>query len=172
VNPLTHVQRGDRRVITASNWNSMVDAARHMRDHAHDRDRAVPADSRIGGTVVVRNGTASVRPRFAALAVTGSLFDPPERPVLTTAVAVSSSRAAAVLQVPLAPGAIGPAVVHGVTWCRINVPGGAGAWHFVELATGSDRLVLAQEGQAEVLWRESGTGNKMALIRVSIRRDD
>ncbi|MBD3671910.1 MAG: hypothetical protein HUJ26_00155 [Planctomycetaceae bacterium] len=71
-----------------------------------------------------------------------------------------------VLQQPLADGAIGRAVLSGLTWVRIDVIDEADT-HCVATAGETGFLESSTSGPGFILWKESGTGEKWALIRIS-----
>jgi hypothetical protein len=70
-----------------------------------------------------------------------------------------------ILLAPLANGQIGPAVIDGVVQCRINVKRESDPC--AELKAGDATcLQSGRDGSALILWKESGTGTKLAVVRI------
>lgn len=127
--------------------------------------------------VTVRNDSGADRSRGEVLALGASITDasplidaatiPYEAqrdPVLKgTTPAGGSSEWFAILPEPIPTSKFGKAVVAGFAVATVNV---TDATHTHAIATGSDctKLTSALSGAARIVWRESGTGNKVAII--------
>lgn len=69
--------------------------------------------------------------------------------------------------VQVAAEGIVPAVVSGLTVCRVNVVRGTDT--FAEMDNGdTESLVSAPGGSAKILWKEAGLGLKLAAVRIGI----
>ena len=129
--PLKKVLPGQELSIPAQAYNAFVEAAlahRGVKSHGV----AVPERqySRHPGLIRVRNTTAGVLARFAPVGLSGVAIDPTaslanfqNTPILNAIGPGSSSYLGkfAVLQEPLASGAVGDAVLSGVTVSQISV---------------------------------------------------
>lgn len=129
------------------------------------------------GTILVRNDTGETRDRFDILVIGESEIDPAEsedqfkyktffaggEPSLTDV------GKWAVLQTPLAAGAIGPARING--WTTVNLRVGE-EWHrYAEITDDNEdeepcRLISSDFGSARIVWKEEGTGDKWAVIDI------
>lgn len=172
--PLKKVLPGQDISIPAEAYNSFVDAA-----NAHRGSRSISASSssllsRQSGVIKVKNTTASAIDRFKPVGLSGMVITPTDSlqnfqntPVFTGVAPGSSTYLGkfAVLLEPLAADAIGDAVVSGIVVSQISVGHTAHDRVDVSLAGGAS-LVSAFYGSGEILYAESGTGTKWALVRV------
>ena len=124
-------------------------------------------------TVHIKNTTASVVVRGGVLGIDGPLIDPTTNasgffasPRLK-GVAPTADHAAslAILQRPLAAGAIGPAVVSGVVPCVVDITNAGHRFAGVKAGDTSE-LASGVVGPARILWAESGTGAKKAVVSI------
>ena len=72
----------------------------------------------------------------------------------------------AVLLGPLANGAIGPAIVMGATWVRLQVDENVTGDRADVDPNDNTRLLAGDAGAGRILWREGGEGEQWALVRL------
>jgi hypothetical protein len=170
---LKKVQPGDALKIPASTFNTFIDAARDFQQRTRHLGQQATPTHRSAGIVLVRNESGYDRDRFDVLAVSGSVFTPSDLDAFKNDVVLTGATPTAgrddgkfvILQEPLEDGAIGRAVLSGVTPVRIDV---ANADHqFADVADNdATKLISADHGEAQILWKETGTGLKWALVRL------
>jgi len=173
--PLKKVLPGQELSIPAQAYNAFVDAAlAHRGVNSHGVAIPERSYSRHPGLIRVRNTTASVLARFAPVGLSGVAIDPTaslanfqNTPVFNAVAPGSSTYLGkfAVLQKPLASGAVGDAVLSGVTVAQISVQHATHDRADVD-ASGGGALVTSYYGAAEILFAESGTGTKWAVLRI------
>ncbi|HRQ75596.1 MAG TPA: hypothetical protein PK098_06715, partial [Phycisphaerales bacterium] len=174
------VQRGDPLRIPAEAFNAFIDAARAHRAGQHDVDGASGGDGRWNaGVVLVRNESGQARERFQVLAIDGPMFNPENalegfknRVVLkaTTPGNDDASRFVILLE-PLAVNAIGMACVSGV--CPVKVDIKDEKHDFADVRSGQAGHLTSNSGGggAQMIWKESKTGVRWAVVRLSNRND-
>lgn len=125
-------------------------------------------------TILIRNDTGGALSRFNAVGIGGVVFDPStylatfqSKITLTGAVpaiATHTSGRFAVCAQPILSGKIGKAWVSGVCPALINV---TDEMHeYADIADGiTGYLASAESGPCVILWKESGTGQKWAVVR-------
>ena len=168
---LTHVKAGDRLEIRAPVWNKMLDAARDRQAQQHSTGRTPGPDFR-GVPILIKNNSGADRSQYEILGVSGVVFAATDdgfkqRIVLTGVTPATGSHEGkfAVLAEPIGDGDIGPAIVDGTTICQINI---TDADHeYADIADGdAAKLVSAKSGPVQIIWIESGTGTKWAVVRI------
>jgi hypothetical protein len=174
VSGFSSVKAGDPLVISASEWRRIGAAV-----EAFERSRSSFASGPIlealePDLVMIRNDTGDDLPRFGVVGLGVALIDPDdsEAGFLASralegelATALHGSRLAVALA-PIRDGAIGPAAASGVVPVRISVAGDSdhGA---ARLKIGEAGFLEAHPaGSAAVLWREGGTGEQWAIVRL------
>jgi len=180
--PFRRANTGERLDISAQAWNAMLEAVRARslgRSEAAGVPQALAVADRGGdATVLVRNDSGSDRSRFDVLGVASVIFGPADNlaefqdnAALAGAVPAAASHKGrfAVLLEPIPAGVIGRAALNGLVVARLNVSAAADAAG-IAVADVKDgdatQLDLQAGGTAQVLWRESGTGTKWALLRL------
>jgi hypothetical protein len=120
--------------------------------------------------VRVKNGTANPLYRFNVLQVAAPQVLFGENAALffdDDALKGTTPAAAApfvVLQEPLAAGHFGIARILGLTRVKVNV---TDAGHgYADCTTATDKLTSGATGPARILWKESGTGDKWAVVNL------
>ena len=164
------VSAGMKQQISASAFNACLDAAEAFQQGRLTRPGqstpAIPND-----TVLVKNNSGSAQNRFAVLGLDVPLILPSDdatqfaNEVMMSAVAPTASHVGkfCVLQEPLAAGAMGRALVAGITPVSLNVAASGDA--FAELSSGvTATLATGPTGSAQILWKESGTGTKWGTV--------
>ena len=157
-------------VLTATNWNQLVDAARLAVKQVQTGGDVLEW-TRQATIVRVRNDSGSDVSRFGVLGVKGGVAITPTdklaefqaTPVLTTETLAATHAGKFVVAIePIANGKIGRAVASGVVVCQVSVTTSGDA--FAEAGTGV--LTTGATGSALVLYVESGTGTKWAVVRI------
>jgi len=168
------VKPGDPLVIRAADWNRFVDAALFVKGvgqgTAGQWGRAL-ADRDV---MPVRNASGGDLDRFAVLGIDGMVIGPGDnpdefkgRPAFSGVVPAAGSHEGrfVILQGPLAAGAIGLGLVAGASPVKVDVQDAA--HRFAEIGDGqAGHLVSGEAGSAVILWKESGTGVKWAVVRL------
>lgn len=125
------------------------------------------------GIRTIQNGTGSAVSQYGILKLNGMVVTPTDNEVgfLQKQVFDTTTPTAdcdfCVTQRAIPAGQFGPALISGVTVCTIQV---SDASHTHAVAgTVTTKLDSATSGPAEILWKESGTGEKKAMIRIGNR---
>jgi hypothetical protein len=170
---LQKVQSGDDLVIPASTYNAFIDAARGYQAGPMQRAGNYQSGQSSTDIIYIKNTCGAARARFEILALGAPLFLPTVAPdefknrIVLSGIAPTSSTPPgrfAVLLEPLAINAIGRAQVSGV--CPAYVNFAADTDSFANVATGAYNMAGGSSGAAEVLWKETGTGLKWAIVRL------
>lgn len=174
--PLQHVQPRDPLKIPAQTFNIFCDAAEDFlkRRRGVSGQGVASRDLHQTGIVSIKNSSGADRDRFDVLGIVGPLFSPTDAPdyfkarvILdgTTPTTASHKSRFAVLLEPVAAGGIALGCVSGVCPAVLNVNTESHVWADV---TNNDCAGLNSglEGGAQILWKESGTGSKLAVVRI------
>ncbi len=176
---LKKVKSGDSLAIPAAAYNAFVDAAQFIQDRRHDRASQGLSAMRHSCRVRIKNATASAVARFGVLGISSVLFTPTDNltsfqnEVLLAGVAPTAAHAGrfAVLLEPLDVGQVGTAVIDGVCIAQVY----AATLEEAALTTcdakagDATQLQITASGTAQVLYRQSGTGTKWAVVRLGAR---
>ncbi len=164
------VQSGQKLVIPAVTWNSVMEATEAYFRRGRDLDRPRPP---LGsGTVLVYNDCGEALNEFSALSIDGPVIDPGDNAdAFASRVAVIGSQAVTgfhpgglvVLQEPVPAGGLGRAIIAGSTLALVNVT--STAHRFATLAVGSYSLASADSGPVQILWAP-GAGEAICLVRI------
>lgn len=167
--PYRKVRPGDRLKIPAQTWNSAIDRAKAYRRSGG----AIGGGStpRSGWIVPVRNDTGADVGTRAVLGIGGPIFLPSDsldafkQGVTFRGVTPEASHADrfVVTLGPIPAGQVGRAFVAGVYQVQVNVLDES---HTCAHAVEDDVEKLESgSGPAQIIWKESGTGTKWALVR-------
>lgn len=177
-NPLRKVSPGEPVAMSAATHNALVDSARDYRmRRLQQRRRARAVFRQPGFSVLVKNSSAGTVRRFGVLALSSPIFTPSDNldeflnnPSLFGIAPTGASTSFAVMQEPVAVGKIGRGIVHGFTPVTLSVTSETIADTFATLDTsfGTQGLVAATNGSAEILFKQPGTGTKWALVRLGL----
>lgn len=176
--PLRKVRTGEPLRIPAGAYNAFIDAAHLARRVDPDtlRDAALPAVHEH--LVLVRNDSGEDLPRFGALGIVGPIIEPgapgegnddefKRRTALVGAAITTTDEYVGrfvIAREPIVAGRIGLAVIRGTTPAIMNV--------IDEDHTHADTYPDEQHlrsgftGAARILWKEDGTGLKLAVIDI------
>jgi hypothetical protein len=172
--PYERVSRGAPLAIRADTWNALLDAARAYSGGKLPGAAVgkLVADVAPSVTVLVRNDTGGALSWPAVLALGDpeiSAVDYPHevqrQPLFSGDAPASPTDAFALMVEPLADGKIGVGVVAGVAVCEVAVSDAGHAYAVPETGE-TARLASAPFGPAKIVWKESGTGNKRAVVIV------
>jgi len=172
---LKKVKSGEPLRIPAATFNTFVDAARDYLQRQQGTGQTATQTFRQTGIVPVKNASGADRGRFDILGIDSPVFTPTESiESFKNTVAVKGVTPAAghtgsfvVLLEPVADGEIGGGVVSGVTPVKVNV---ADESHgYADIAAGqAGYLASGESGSALILWKETGTGQKWALVKIGM----
>lgn len=173
--PYKKVRPGERLKIPAAAYNGFVDAAKMAR--RMDGAAGVP-HWRHGVLVTVQNISEEDQDRFAVMGIDGPLFTPAENlhefcdyvGFKVTTPAGEHLKRFVVLAEPIAAGGIGAATVYGTTQAKVDIATeGQEDDRFAGACPGrTDVLVpMSDNASGMILWKESGLGEKWAIIRIS-----
>lgn len=164
------VDSGDKIVISAQVWNAILDAAVANRMGDNPSPDGAPG-SRSATVIRIRNDSGAAVSRFGILGLNGPISTPTnnltefKRTIafkgITPATGTHEGKFAVLLE-PLAKDKIGAAVVSGIAPVQVT-----GSGDFAEI-TNSDttKLTAGSTGSARILWAESGSGQRWAVIRI------
>ena len=172
--PLKKVQPGDAMQIRAPAYNAFVDAARDFQDRAHDLGPEGRAAFRQATIARVRNSSGAARAPFEVLGLGAALPTPTDNLDLfrervgfegvTPDIELHAGKFCVLLE-PAAAGAVAFAAVAGV--CPVKVDVTDAAHEYADVADGEGGyLASAARGAAQILWKQDGTGQKWAIVRL------
>ena len=172
---LGKVEPGHPLRIPARAYNAFVDAAK--------ANRAL--NSAGGGQhwhhsqlVAVRNISGEDQDQFAVMGIDGPIFTPTDNLQefldyvgldVTTPEYPLHWGLFVILAEPIPDGEIGAATISGVTVVKLDVGVGESGWGFADvLHDRTDVLkMLQRNAEAMIVWKESGEGEKWAIVRLS-----
>jgi hypothetical protein len=174
---LDKVSAGEPLTIPAAVWNNLLDMVQDYRNSRMNGGAGAMRPGRPGGNIIlVRNDSGAARARFDVLGVSAPIYTPTQNLATFTnqiaAVGVTPAAGHAgkfvILLEPLAAGSIGQALAVGVCPVQVNV---TDADHgFADIATGQcGYLASGTAGAAAILWKETGTGVKWAVVKLAIQ---
>jgi len=175
---LKKVQSGERLRIPAGAYNTFVDVAQAHRAAAHRIGARAGAPPPESGIVLAKNTTEADLGRFDVLGIDGVLITPADNEaefIGQTALAgviptADHAGRFVILLEPLAAGAIGRAMLQGVTRARLYVQEDRTV-AFADVATDKTAYLVPAAGGVQVLWRVGGASEneadlKWALVRL------
>lgn len=168
---------GDRLKIPAKTFNTFIDAARDFQARQHSRTSGPKAPPQQNGIVLVRNDTGADRHLFEILGIDGPLYGPDDNlEEFEFRFALKGITPDAdhlgnfvILLEPVKDGQLGRAMIQGITPVKVQVE--TEGYQYADVCTdeGSEyaHLVSAPRGAAFILYIETGTGEKWAIVRVA-----
>jgi hypothetical protein len=168
------VRSGDSLVIPASTFNTFIDAARDFRDRQNRIKRTGTRDTRHSGIILVKNASGSDCNRFHVLGIKESVILPADNEdefrnkVTLTGEAPNEDDHLGkfvILLEPLKNDSIGMAMALGVCPVKITVENEDHTFADVNDSEAST-LKSGSTGAAQILWKEDGTGEKWAVVRL------
>lgn len=173
---MAYTQPGDKFKPSAGMWNDMLSMLRWFKQNQQSA-AAIPHQwARNFSTLPVKNASGSDVARGGILGIDDSLYAPtdnldgfkngPTLSCITPAQADHDGKFAVTLE-PIEDGAIGRAVLDGLAVCQVSVTAGEEWYEYADVIDAdAAKLKLLPAGAAQVLWRETGTGAKWAIVRL------
>ncbi|MFO8015087.1 MAG: hypothetical protein R6X20_17505, partial [Phycisphaerae bacterium] len=176
--PFRKAVSGEPLRVPARTWNTFLDAARAHRDRQEDVGREAQAAGHESGVVFVKNTTETDLARFDVLGIDGVLIAPADNEAeflgrtAVTGVEPTADHTGrfVILLEPVRAGALGRAMLQGVTRVRLYVEEDQTVGFAAPTAGETGYLVPAASG-AQVIWRVGGASAdpsdlKWALVRL------
>ncbi|MBN1553954.1 MAG: hypothetical protein JXA11_04360 [Phycisphaerae bacterium] len=169
---LKKVQSGQPMRIKADTFNSIIDATRAYKERQQSGGRPAIREHSDSNIVLVKNASGVDAERFGVLGIDGPIILPSENLSefenrvtfsCSTPVAGTHEGKFVVLAEPIKAGAIGKALALGVTPVQISVT--AESDKYADIGDAA-KLTSGASGAAQILWKESGTGTKWAVVRL------
>lgn len=171
---MSKVSSGDPLKISARDWNTLIEVAESSRlGQFRQTASGLSVPSSPGVVVPVKNGTGSTVDRYHAMGINTPLFAYTDnaqtfKNQLGFDGATTSSSYLGkwcIAQETIANGKIGMAMLRGVTVAQITV--NHADHDRVDVDTGGDSKLDSQfYGSGQILWKETGTGTKWAVIAI------
>ena len=170
------VQAGDKLKIPAETFNTFIDTARGFQAAQQNVRRQLQPEFHDTDIVLVRNDSEADRQRFDILGIDSVIFTPTDnlqgfqnRPALAGVVPDKDDHIGkfVILLEPAADGKIVRAAIGGLCVARIEVASGEEWYGYADIYdTDAEKLKTAPHGAAQILWKETGTGIKWAVVRL------
>jgi hypothetical protein len=170
---LRKVQAGDRLQIPAVTWNTLLDVAQERQARSQNQTGESQPRGLAAGIVLVKNASGADRERFDVLGIDGPIFTPTDsEQAFTDRVALKGVTPTeddhmgrfVILAEPVKAGLVARAWAFGV--CPVKIQVDDEAHRFADVTDGAaGHLAGGSTGAAMILWKESGTGEKWALVR-------
>ena len=157
--------------IPAATFNSFIDAAQAVKDM--QAKTSVQKKNTNSGLIVIENNSGGDLEAYDILGIDDPITTPTtDEDRFCEYVAFGGSTPDetkhiakwALLLEPVASGEVGRAAVNGVFPAKINVIDEDHT--HAEMSDGSSTLDSSPSGAAQIIWKESGTGEKWATIRI------
>ena len=151
--------------------NQAIDAMNELTGVPGQRGR--PVIQTYDGKVRVKNTTVSTVPKFGILKLGDVFYDTSDavgikefkQQLVLLGEAPEVAQPFGVLQHPMEAGVTGVAVVIGLTQVKIAVSDAAHEYAVVTDAE-TGKLASANHGPARIVWKETGTGDKWAVVEL------
>jgi len=172
------VQPGQTLEIPAEAFNTFIDAALDFKARQRSQQQSSHPRHPSSTIIKIRNQTGADRERFDVVALESPIIPPADNlqafkgePAINGVVPQGGEHFAILLE-PVPAGQIARyACVSGVTVARVNVLDEAHQYADIAHDT-CQYLESCPSGGAAILWRESGTGVKWAIVRLGNVPDD
>jgi hypothetical protein len=177
-NPFQKLAKGQDFRVSALAWNELMDVA--QREYGGGNAAKSPGTQVAGDHAICRilNSSGSAVDRFAVLGITGLAITPTENanefrntPTLTGGTPTTASHLGkfVITLEPISTGKIGRCLLSGICPVQINMLTAGVLWADVKDSDGT-KLQSNPLGSAQILYVESGTGAKWALVRLGVKR--
>lgn len=170
------VRSGDPLVIPASTFNTFIDTAQDFLARQNTGSRTGQRDMRHSGIVLVKNASGADRERFHVLGIKQSVISPTDNvEEFKNKVALTGETPSeeihrgkfVILLEPLKSNSLGMAMAQGI--CQVKVTVGNATHTHADVNDGeAGTLKSASTGAAQILWKETGTGEKWAVVRLGL----
>lgn len=169
------VRTGDALDIPAETFNTFIDSARDFLQRQSELNRSGSRDTRNSGIVLMKNASGSDRERFHILGIKEPVIKYSDNEdVFKNHIALTGEMPDeedhigkfAILLEPLKSGSIGKAMVLGVCVVKLDV-GKEEHTHADMKDAEAATLKTGFYGAAQILWKEEGTGEKWAVVRLN-----
>ena len=169
---LKRVHPGDPISFSSNAYNAWCDAADDLRQRQMATSASQQLETRDVDIVLVRNDSGGDVDQHGILGIDGPLISPTDnldefkRQVVISGVTPTADHADAfvVLLEPLADNAVGQAIISGVCAVQVDVAKES------DTTCGADvddtAKLKSATGSNQIIWKESGTGTKWAIVRV------
>jgi len=158
---------GDPLKIPAGAWNALLELLEQRDNFLAQLGKTGTIDTRIK----VRNDTGSDLGRYQVVRIADPIVSPTDNlseflanPCFSGATPDGEHNRIAIVQEPIAAGAIGWAVAAGLTHAYVS--GNEGHGFAVPQAGDCTGFASAPSGPVAILWRETGTGLRRCFVRV------
>jgi len=173
---LKKAQAGQPLEIPAATFNTFIDAARAHLGRQRSTGMGTDRSARDPDVVLVRNDSGYDLTRFEVLGVSGVVISPADNlDEFKNAIVLTGTTPSladhfgrfVVLLEPLAADEIGRACASGMCQVKVNVVDEDDA--YADVRDGSrGTLESTDRGASYIYWRQSGTGEKWAVVKLSI----
>jgi hypothetical protein len=168
------VSSGEKFKVKANTWNSFIDAANYHKNHQLQLGSEALRGNAKTGIILVSNDSGGLLEQFSPVVLDDLIIQPDDDekeqefksrvPVFSgkKVSADNKDKPFAILQVPLESEKLGKALLQGITPAKINI--GNESHKYAKLSASG--LVSTSIGIGRILWKESGTGEKWALLQL------
>lgn len=165
---------GEKFKVKANTWNSFIDAANHYKNTQMSLGSEALRGNAKTGIVLVSNDSGGLLEQFSPVILDDLIIQPDNEekeqefksrvPVFfgKKVSADNKDKPFAILQVPLESAKLGKALLQGITPVKVNI--GNESHKYAKLSAAG--LVSTSSGVGRILWKESGTGEKWALLQL------
>ena len=167
------VIRGQPLDIPATTFNTFVDSARDYQMRQRNQTPGRTQNTHAKDTILVKNNSGSDRDRFDVLGIDGVIFTPTDNAdTFKNDVALKGitpdiddhAGKFVILAEPLKSGSIGRAFISGVCVAYVDIDDEDHTTADVKDGDATS-LLSSDDGAVSILWAESGTGDKWAVVR-------
>ncbi len=172
---LRKVTAGQPMRIAAEAWNTLVDTATDYQARVNFKGSVLSADRNDFGIALVKNTTAADCRQYGILGIDPDtvILDPDtserefrQRVVLAGVTPADEHKDCfCILTEPIKAGKLGRAMLVGVTQCWVDMKNESDTCAAPE-SDNADNLVSTSSGIARILWKQAGTGVKVAIVRL------
>ena len=168
------VSSGEKFKVKANTWNAFIDAANYHKNHQLKLGSESLRSNSKSGIILVSNDSGGLLEQFSPVILDDLIIqldnDEKEQEFKSRVPVFSGKKVSAdnkdkpfaILQVPLESEKLGKALLQGITPTKINI--GNESHKYAKLD--ASELVSTSSGVGRILWKESGTGEKWALLQL------